>query len=782
MSVHPPIAHVAEAYAKRGWKPVPVSRKTKRPIGKEWQKRPYHLKQFNGNAQNVGIQFGAVSSGLCDVDLDCIEAIGLAPEFLPHTDAVFGRNSKPSSHMFYITDLFNTEKKAVRQFEDGHGQMVLELRTGGNNKGAHSDVPPSMHTTGEMVEWVRDGEPTKVDGEELKRAVLKLAVAVLLKRYYPAQGSRHEGALVIGGVLARAEWSKDEIEHLVRVVSQAADDEEVEDRVTAAGSAVDRKANGEDIPGLPRLREKWGDDVATPLAKWLDWREPCSTTSTPLPPPKSRKPQIIVKGGNLTKNVSEAEKILIASGYEFYQRGTLLVRPVLPKKRPDKDDEPGWKMQRLEPMHLVDVMTAKMEFLQFDPRFNAYKQVDAPVKLVRAYLARAGFWKAPYLASITTAPFLRRDGSISQQQGYDAATGMLFKPSNTQFPSIPDAPTKDEARAALEELKDPFKTFPFVTDADRSVLLSGILTPLDRCSMATAPMHSFSAPAPGTGKSLLPDAISIIVRGYKIAVMSQGRTEEELEKRLGAALLAGRTIVSIDNCKHPLEGGFLCQMLSQENCSVRPLGVSDDVDVPVNCTVYSNGNNLIIADDLTRRSIIGEMDAKCERPELRNFKVNLLKYVKEHRARLVVAALTILRAYHVASERVELTPLGSFEEWSHRIREPLVWLGEADPCITMDRVRNFDPVQNDLATVIAQWKQHLRTKAVTIKEVIDRAVTIPEFHTALLAVAANRSGIMVSHERLGRWLQRIRGKIVGKMCFRNVGSSCGYPIWQLVNA
>src|SRR5215472_15522304 len=79
------IAEAALEYAnRRKWKPVPVSRKTKKPIGKEWQKRAFDPAQFDGNAQNVAVQLGEVSNGLCDVDLDSMTAVGFAPEFLPH--------------------------------------------------------------------------------------------------------------------------------------------------------------------------------------------------------------------------------------------------------------------------------------------------------------------------------------------------------------------------------------------------------------------------------------------------------------------------------------------------------------------------------------------------------------------------------------------------------------------------------------------------------------------------------------------------------------------------
>ena len=225
----PTIADAALDYhTRRKWKPVPMNRRTKRPIGNDWQKRPFNPNQFNGNSQNVGIQFGEVSGGLVDTDLDSKEAIGLAPEFLPATDAVFGRKSKPCSHQFYVSDLYKTEKRAAIQYaqwmKNGHGklvqgQMIVELRIGGNVngviKGAATVVPPSMHETGEMVEWVRNGEPAKVAGDELANAVRKLAVASLLSTHYPGQGSRHDGALVIGGVLARAGWDANDIGHVV---------------------------------------------------------------------------------------------------------------------------------------------------------------------------------------------------------------------------------------------------------------------------------------------------------------------------------------------------------------------------------------------------------------------------------------------------------------------------------------------------------------------------------------------------------------------------------------
>jgi hypothetical protein len=267
------IAAAALEYASRGWKPIPVHRKTKRASGKDWQKRPFDPVQFNGNSLNVAVQFGDVSGGLADIDLDSMDAIGLATYFLPATGAIFGRNSKPCSHQLYVSDLYRTETKAAIQYAEisggKPGAMIVELRIGANGKGAISVFPPSFHATGEAVDWACDGEPARVGGAELKRAVMQLAVACLLKKHYPGNGSRHEGALVIGGVLARAGWSADDIRHVVGVVARAVRDDEVADRIETAAAAINMKANGKDVPGIPRAAEVWGKDAADTLGKWL---------------------------------------------------------------------------------------------------------------------------------------------------------------------------------------------------------------------------------------------------------------------------------------------------------------------------------------------------------------------------------------------------------------------------------------------------------------------------------------------------------------------------------
>jgi putative DNA primase/helicase len=301
--------------------------------------------------------------------------------------------------------------------------------------------------------------------------------------------------------------------------------------------------------------------------------------------------------------------------------------------------------------------------------------------------------------------------------------------------------------------------------------------------MPAAPLIAFTAPVAGSGKSLLVDISAILATGRLMPVIAQGRTEEEFEKRLGAALLAGDVAISIDNCEHELKSALLCQALTQERLNIRMLGLSKNVDTPTNATIHATGNNLILSGDLTRRSLLCSLDAHCERPELRTFDVDIIDVARSDRGRLVAAALTVLRAWQIArqTEKLALPPFGSFEQWSQRIREPLIWLGWPDPCDTVTKVRANDPERDALQAVIAQWREHLGVdQQYTVQQVIDRAVNISSFHTALKNVAGSRTGL-VSNVRLGRWLKRIQGKIVNKITLLQAGYEHGYPLWKLIS-
>jgi hypothetical protein len=521
-------------------------------------------------------------------------------------------------------------------------------------------------------------------------------------------------------------------------------------------------------------------EVSRSYDKWRS-RKRAAVGGSRAPASATAWPQIFIRAGELPRVVDEAEDALLLLGREIYQRGGLIVRPV--QSEPLRIDryKPGWQLIPVVRPYLVETLCCAAQFFKYDARAKGFVVTDAPEIVAESYLARRGRWRLPVLARIVNTPFLRADGSICEQPGYDAHSHLLFKPDSELFPPIPQQPSKDDAAAALAVLQELITTFPFVKTADRSVALSAILTTLDRHAMANAPLHAFTSPAAGTGKSLLVDVAAILATGRRMPVISPGQTEEELEKRLGAALLAGDVAISLDNCEHHLESVFLCQALTQQKLNIRLLGRSKNVETPVNATIFATGNNITIAGDLTRRTVMCALDAHCEHPERRNFNVDVIELARAERAKLVVAALTVLRAWHVVGETIERPTVGSFEQWSNRVRSPLLWLGQADPCDTMLKVQIEDPLLLSLATVMAEWRQKVGMRVEkTVQQVINCAINANDFHVALLNVAQGRNSSIVSNERLGRWLRKNEGRVVDGVTLKCTGRLDGYPTWSLV--
>ena len=281
----------AAGYMQLGWSVVPLPFGKKESREKEWHKIRIVTdadlkKHFPGTEpRNIAVILGEPSEDLTDVDLDCHEAISLADHFLPETDAIFGRPGKDRSHRLYRTSLWKTATRITTQYAEvtakadgkpGEAQVLLELRTGGLNKegeakGACSVLPPSWREdVEERIAWNDEGgEPASVDDAELERSVRKLAVATLLLRHYPNAGHRHEPALAIGGFLARAGFSEEEIGHTIEIVARQAGDKDWKAHAKDASSAVNLEDKDKYPPGIHRVRDEWGDVVADTLSEWF---------------------------------------------------------------------------------------------------------------------------------------------------------------------------------------------------------------------------------------------------------------------------------------------------------------------------------------------------------------------------------------------------------------------------------------------------------------------------------------------------------------------------------
>ena len=328
-----------------------------------------------------------------------------------------------------------------------------------------------------------------------------------------------------------------------------------------------------------------------------------------------------------------------------------------------------------------------------------------------------------------------------------------------------------EALAALKEL---FAEFSFKRRAlDLSVALSGLLTALLRGSLPTSPVYLVRADTPGTGKSYLVDLIATVATGGLCPVITALRNEEETEKRIGAVLLSGSAIVSLDNMTHDLEGELLCQVTERPMVRIRILGRSEMPLVEVHTALFATGNNVGFAGDMVRRGLVIDLEALSERPEMRHFQRKVLEEMPADRAAYVAAALTVVRAYLAAGAPKVCGPFGSYAAWSTMVRSPLVWLGEPDPVASMEEIREEDAeltnIREFFSFVAGVHDGGARAYVYTVARMIELACEQkpPNFNSLdlklfFLKVAAMRGRESeISPERLGQWLKRISGRIVG---------------------
>jgi putative DNA primase/helicase len=202
----------------------------------------------------------------------------------------------------------------------------------------------------------------------------------------------------------------------------------------------------------------------------------------------------------------------------------------------------------------------------------------------------------------------------------------------------------------------PFTQFPFVKEENgakscKAVFVAAILTAIQRRLLGPCPLFGFSAPAQRSGKSLLAESVAQIATGKPAPATSVSRDPEELRKAITSILREGHAIANLDNIIHPLGSPFLAAAITQGEYGDRLLGENRNLNLPTTVTWTATGNNLSFRSGLTSRALLCRIDSGEEKPEERKFDIkDLPAHLHENRVRLVVAALTVLKAFHAAGK------------------------------------------------------------------------------------------------------------------------------------
>lgn len=197
-------------------------------------------------------------NNIVDIDLDCMEAIKLAPYFLPTTNMKYGRQSNPTSHwLFKVIDLTKKTTRKWFSFEDPNinKQTLVELRAHD-----HYSMCAGKYPEEEYVKWTDYSSIKETTYDVLYRSVAMLAVASIMLRNYP-NGDRNIYIWQIAGTLWHHKINEEDALKIIEVVCNSANDEEVKSRLAKVKHVYKSDTPQKEIIGLPTLSKtlKWSD-------------------------------------------------------------------------------------------------------------------------------------------------------------------------------------------------------------------------------------------------------------------------------------------------------------------------------------------------------------------------------------------------------------------------------------------------------------------------------------------------------------------------------------------
>ena len=170
---------------------------------------------------------------------------------------------------------------------------------------------------------------------------------------------------------------------------------------------------------------------------------------------------------------------------------------------------------------------------------------------------------------------------------------------------VADRPTPAEIASAKALVEDEMLgDFPFTGPAEKAHAMAMLLLGFFRSMISgPTPLHLIEKPSPGTGATLMMDAISTVLTGVGVSVMTEGSSEEEWRKRLTSQLRRSPLLIVIDNLRRPLNSSALAAALTAPYWEDRILGVSEIVRLPIQSLWVATGNNPVLSNEMARRVV-----------------------------------------------------------------------------------------------------------------------------------------------------------------------------------
>lgn len=321
-------------------------------------------------------------------------------------------------------------------------------------------------------------------------------------------------------------------------------------------------------------------------------------------------------------------------------------------------------------------------------KYSQYSKTEGEIGIVppalicKSTMNQGAFPAVKNIRCVVRHPIIRPNGTI-HWNGYDPATGYLVLSDlpEQDFTGI----TKEDARAALQEIIEVYEEFPYENLAHRSVALAMFLTlPARPAIKGPVPMYIWDGSDIGSGKSMQTDIPANVWQGRDSGAepTTYLKTEESSRKAFTSTLMGSPEMVTFVNIYGSFGNDVIDNLITKGVYKDRILGITKDVilhDIPA--TFCLDGCNITLKNtDTSRRVLYCRLIARPDQ-STRKYKIPLEgPWLQQNRNRLMLAGLKVLSAYFQAGKPCpDLVRWNSFTAFSELIRGVLVWLGQEDP-------------------------------------------------------------------------------------------------------
>lgn len=529
-------------------------------------------------------------------------------------------------------------------------------------------------------------------------------------------------------------------------------------RLPAGGKA------GLDDVIFPRSPDKRAGYLATLLEhasdKVADAKPKPSKKTAPSKPPQAEGDRAaVITNRDRREVINDLSKAMTTkfSGTDLFNHGGVI----------SKFD--GSKMAPLD-RGLFNDVAADAALMVSDNGDGEYTPGWADENTMRAVLSRASDY-AP-LDQIRRCPFVREDGSICQEPGYDPASRAILVPgSGLEGIEVPENPTPEQVAAARELILETWLgDMPFPAPADRANALALAITPFVRGHFERVPLAVVDGLQMGVGKNKLADCVAIVVTGEQARPMNFVDEKEELRKQITSAFSSGSELFVFDEA-HTIDGAALAQALTASTWADRILGVTRIAEFPNRVTWVSLGNQVKVKGDLVRRVYRIALWPRYANPQDRpadTFRhpgvsgLELEDWTRANRAALVRAVLVLVRAWFAAGRPAPSRRLsfGSFTPWERMVGGIIEHAGVPGFLGHLESWRSEADEGSQFTVAHLAWlREQFGDREFKATEVRSKALSDPQGYDALLGL----------EDTTKKEFTKELGKAYGRMKDRNQG-------------